>query len=510
MKTITSDLLKGTVENLLANKPETNFLFMEELSTCIPDIDDLIIIDADLENLEYISFHIILAVTCNVLNATGVQLRPVSPAIWKQCLESNSYMFALAISEKKRETKLLDKFAERYFQSDYLDFVFTILKPEEITEENFIIYYRRIIIAKSVFDVMYLSAHNNKPEHGITVFPTDIEPSLSEQHCLHDLMGVLFPDPEDFDEDFVEGFDEDIDFDFAQMPSHGMPSPGMPFFPEYSTWKLHKQMDEQGPMESKADIDAFMQSVTDAGGHPEFTPVTNEDRSADLTYQAFETENAEDIEKLASQALSLDPDNADAYVHLAAISSTNEEILVNLRKGMAAGERKVAHLLEDNSGQFWGILETRPYMRAMYDYGQTLLQLDQSNEAIEIFERMLVLNESDNLGVRFPLLLIYIDIQDYTNAKKLIKRFPSDCTADFTWNSVLVYILAGDSKHARAALKHARKCNPYVYDFLTGKRIILVDFPEVSPIGSSEEAIDYCLICKYLWTNQALKWLKKH
>ena len=49
----------------------------------------------------------------------------------------------------------------------------------------------------------------------------------------------------------------------------------------------------------------------------------------------------------------------------------------------------------------WGLIDNRPFLRCMHGYGLCLWRLGRFKEAERIFERMLWLNPSDNLGVRF-------------------------------------------------------------------------------------------------------------
>ncbi len=68
---------------------------------------------------------------------------------------------------------------------------------------------------------------------------------------------------------------------------------------------------------------------------------------------------------LARQALTISPDCADAYLLLAEeAASSLEEARELLERGVAAGERALGpEPFEEDVGYFWGILETRPYMR---------------------------------------------------------------------------------------------------------------------------------------------------
>ena len=96
------------------------------------------------------------------------------------------------------------------------------------------------------------------------------------------------------------------------------------------------------------------------GERVEETPL---DRAQEVMYQAFEAAGAEQV-RLARKALEISPDCADAHVLLAEHAETAEEARKHFEQGVAAGERVLGkQAFEEYVGQFWGVLETRPYMR---------------------------------------------------------------------------------------------------------------------------------------------------
>ena len=85
-----------------------------------------------------------------------------------------------------------------------------------------------------------------------------------------------------------------------------------------------------------------------------------------LMYQAFEEPDEKRRVQLAKDALAICPDCADAYVLLAEHAPSRKEALRlyeqgRCRRRAAPGGRK---RFSEHVGHFWGVLETRPYMRA--------------------------------------------------------------------------------------------------------------------------------------------------
>ena len=127
-------------------------------------------------------------------------------------------------------------------------------------------------------------------------------------------------------------------------------------------------------------------------------PTTPLEQAQDLIYEAFETESSRKRVQLAKKALKVSPDCADAYVLLAEESAKSLQEAKDLyEKGVQAGERALGEeAFEEEAGHFWGILETRPYMRAREGLATCLWELGEREEAIKHFWQMLELRASAN------------------------------------------------------------------------------------------------------------------
>lgn len=84
-----------------------------------------------------------------------------------------------------------------------------------------------------------------------------------------------------------------------------------------------------------------------------------------LVYRACEETNERWRVQLAKEALAVCPDCADACILLAEHARSRKEALRLYEQGVAAGERALGpKAFQDEVGGFWGVIETRPYMRA--------------------------------------------------------------------------------------------------------------------------------------------------
>lgn len=127
----------------------------------------------------------------------------------------------------------------------------------------------------------------------------------------------------------------------------------------------------------------------------ELTPLK---RAQDKMYEAWEARNRKTRVRLAREALARSPDCADAYVLLAEETARlPAEALKLYEEGMRAGERALgAEMLTEEAGHFWGILETRPYMRARAGVAECLWELGETEHAIIHYRELLRLNPNDN------------------------------------------------------------------------------------------------------------------
>ena len=81
--------------------------------------------------------------------------------------------------------------------------------------------------------------------------------------------------------------------------------------------------------------------------------------------RGWETASRERRLALAGKAIGISPDCADAYVLLAEETAVLDEALDLYRLGVEAGERALGKdAFETDAGNFWLILETRPYIFA--------------------------------------------------------------------------------------------------------------------------------------------------
>ncbi len=231
-----------------------------------------------------------------------------------------------------------------------------------------------------------------------------------------------------------------------------------------------------------------------------------------LIFQAFESRSPRRRVELANQALAIWPDCADAYVVLAEMTHELGEATELNRKAVEAGERALGkRAFTEDVGGFWGILETRPYMRARLALAQCQWASGERDEAIENYRGMLLLNPGDNQGIRYLLAACLLEVGRDDQAAELIEHYKDDASAAWAYASALIaFRRQGDSEDARQLLAEAKSTNPHVPAYLTGKKKMPKQLPDMIGFGDESEAIS--LVGDYgnswLQTPKAIDWLR--
>lgn len=243
------------------------------------------------------------------------------------------------------------------------------------------------------------------------------------------------------------------------------------------------------------------------------------DQAQELCYRAFDSESRVERRRLAKRALQISPDCADAYGILAedCTHDPNEELQL-WQRGVLAGERAIGRqCFKQDKGLFWGILETRPYMRAKQGLSQCLWDMSRKDEAIRHAQEMLELNPSDNQGVRFYLLawLIEQNIEgegsDQT-IEQLLAQYCDEHHADWLYTYGLWLLHCGRKADASRIITKSMNSNSFVPSYLLGRRPLPTACFSLAGLGSEEEAANYVLFYGFLWSMipGALGWLSSY
>lgn len=237
-----------------------------------------------------------------------------------------------------------------------------------------------------------------------------------------------------------------------------------------------------------------------------YPPTIENEKVGDVFWEGVELLDYDDkkAEEIFKRLISKYPYYIDAYNHLS-IAFRNQgksfESTLTAEKSYKLGKDYFPKGFNFKRNELpWSSLSNRPFLRACQTYGLECQLNKDYSQAAEIFKENLTLNKNDNQGIRYLLLEIYLATQNYTEAKKIIRKYPDDYSIEFKYGIVVLNVIAGNLKQADKDLKDALKVNKFFLKEAAKDRHIQPPphripgepfFDAGIPIGSIQEAFDY-------------------
>lgn len=188
------------------------------------------------------------------------------------------------------------------------------------------------------------------------------------------------------------------------------------------------------------------------------------------------------------KALELEPDNLDAGVMQTELTAKHpieclEMLAPLIEKGN--GQMEAAGYFKNCMDDFWGVVETRPYMRLRYFYMHTLSENGMMRKACAEGEELLKLCPNDNLGVRYALMHLYACLEDERAALAVSEKYAVDNETQMLLPMAALYFKLGDLERSMSYLQLLYKINPDTKRFLTAVSDDSIDkyFYEADPSG---------------------------
>lgn len=153
------------------------------------------------------------------------------------------------------------------------------------------------------------------------------------------------------------------------------------------------------------------------------------DQAYELLEEAENTKSKKKAIKLAEEAYEICPDCFDAVIFRASLedNQTKREELLN--EGLEFEKDRLTeegYFEEGNIGKFYGIFETRPYIRGLSCKVYNLNAQGKIKLAMEVCKEILRLNENDNTGIRYLLAAIYAYFEDEKELLSLYEKYPEE------------------------------------------------------------------------------------
>jgi len=235
-----------------------------------------------------------------------------------------------------------------------------------------------------------------------------------------------------------------------------------------------------------------------------------EEMAQELAFEAFESDDGDKALELAEKALAADPECVDALVIRAFLASEDAGDLIQaLEHAATCGENRLGEeFFAEFMGDFWPMVEARPYMRTIKQLAEVLWAVGRRFDAVDHYVNLLDLDPEDHMGNSSLLLSCYLAMGEVQRSWDLLEEFDDD-SAVFQYGWLLVYLMSGDEDAAEDALNTALEVNPHVVPFLLGMGEEQEGNPPTVAVGSREEAQMVGQILGQTWENQptALLWL---
>ena len=268
--------------------------------------------------------------------------------------------------------------------------------------------------------------------------------------------------------------------------------PETPFLIE----RMMRESARQFENEEYASEDAFredMQGLIDEGLSEKRLEYLKEDpveMAQELAFQAFESDDPQEARKLVEQALELDGECVDALtIHAFLTSDDASELIERIEHAATCGENRLGEdFFSEFIGDFWPMVEARPYLRTIKQLAQVLWMVGRRFDAVDNYINLLELDPSDHMGNSVLLLGCYLNMGEVQRSWDLLEEYDDDQNALFQWAWVLVFLMSEDEEAAEDALTHALEMNAMVVLHLLGMAEAEEEGLAAVTAGSEEEA----------------------
>ena len=216
------------------------------------------------------------------------------------------------------------------------------------------------------------------------------------------------------------------------------------------------------------------------------------DRARELALQAVQSPDPKQRLALAKRSVATSPDCAEAYILLAELARSRKQALTLYEQAVDAATRVLGpDYLREAKGQFWGLWETRPYMRARLGLAEALWASGRRAEAVDHLEAMLRLNPNDNQGLRYILAGWLLNLDRLDELESLLEGYDEDSATWAYTRALVAFRRGGDSPRARKLFTAARKSNRHVPDYLLGRKPLPAEQPTFYSPGDVDDAVLY-------------------
>ncbi len=194
------------------------------------------------------------------------------------------------------------------------------------------------------------------------------------------------------------------------------------------------------------------------------------DDAYELLEKAQNAKSKSEAVKLAKKAYEKSSECFDAILFQCDLEENGIKRMKLLDKGLKFEKNRLMkekYFDKENIGHFYGIFETRPYIRGLVDKASYLLEEGKLRQAGNICKEILRLNQNDNMGSRYLLMAIYATLEEEKEMLNLYKKYPEE-NLEMLFPLFAIYYKSGNDKKALEYLKKVDKCNSNFVKYFNG------------------------------------------
>ena len=218
------------------------------------------------------------------------------------------------------------------------------------------------------------------------------------------------------------------------------------------------------------------------------------DDAYELLEKAENSKSKTQAIKYAKEAYEMCSECFDAILFQVQLENNSLKKMELLEKGLEFEKKrleKANYFKKENIGHFYGMFETRPYIRGLYMKAGCLLVDGKIKQALSVCKEILKLNEHDNTGARYLLMAIYAYLEDESEILKLYKKYPEE-HLEMLFPLFALYYKQGNDKKAKEYLDKINKANPHFIKLFKGTMTKNKDVPKgYYSKGDSSEILMY-------------------
>ena len=252
---------------------------------------------------------------------------------------------------------------------------------------------------------------------------------------------------------------------------------------------LNKFMDEKKPKnidEANKVLQEFIPLYNSGKLNYEYS---NKVEAYEFLEKARDAKSEKEEIKFVKKALEVDPDCLEAKVMLALNQDDFMVIYRDLEQALEDEKnrlQKLGYFTKENMGHFYGIFETREYIKAMNSLARIYANDGLIGKAISLAREIIRLNENDNTGVRYLLMGLYAYMEDYSSMKKLYNKY-SEENLFMLVPFMIYYFKQAKYDEAEKYLDRIKKVNKNFVSYFENMEDYDDDLPPYYSIGDISE-----------------------